>query len=190
MDSLEQQLGRYAAMTYPENRVRVGESIIVSIYSRMEVYVGSRCPASDVDDVVQEILINIAMALPGAPMVETERFIRWCHGIARNTVADYYEKKGRKTTPLLLTEEQWEHWIEASGVSEGLARWEQDELSLAMELLKRLSDKCRVLLWSRFVEEKPIGELADSMAQSYDAVRVAIQRCLDRARVILEDLPA
>jgi RNA polymerase sigma factor (sigma-70 family) len=190
MDSLADQLYRYDAMTYPENRVRVGESLIVAVYSRIAIYVGRRCPAAEVDDVVQDILVKIARGLPLAPIDSEEAFTRWCYGVARHTVADHHEKQGRKSTPLLLTEEQWEHWVETSGVGEGLDRWEKDELNLAMELLKGLSERCRHLLWSRYLEDAPIQELADTLGEGYDAVRMAIQRCLASARLILEDLPS
>jgi hypothetical protein len=77
-DSLEDQHRRYAAMTYPENRVRVEESIIPTVDSCRAVSGGRRCPASDADDVVREILIKIPTAMPRTPVVKAEQSIGWC----------------------------------------------------------------------------------------------------------------
>ncbi len=60
----------------------------------LEDFVRRRVPASDVDDVVQTVLVE-ALAAPARPR-DTEELRRWLVGIARHKVVDHHRRQSRE----------------------------------------------------------------------------------------------
>jgi RNA polymerase sigma-70 factor (ECF subfamily) len=66
------------------------------VAARLRPFVAHRVPSSDVEDVVQDVLVRMHRGLPN--LRDNDRFSAWMFQVARSAIAD----KGRKTTPAPL----------------------------------------------------------------------------------------
>lgn len=67
------------------------------LVERLRAFVARRAPASDVDDLVQEVLVRIHRR--GGELRDDERFGPWVYRIARNAVVDHHRR--RATRPVV-----------------------------------------------------------------------------------------
>jgi RNA polymerase sigma-70 factor (ECF subfamily) len=66
------------------------------VAARLRPFVARRVPASEIDDVVQDVLVRMHRGL--AELREDDRFAAWMFQVARNAIADVGRKRAR--TPL------------------------------------------------------------------------------------------
>jgi RNA polymerase sigma-70 factor (ECF subfamily) len=60
------------------------------VVAKLRSFVGRRVSASDVDDVVQDVLLRIHTRAAG---VDDARFGGWVYAVARNAITDHYRKR-------------------------------------------------------------------------------------------------
>lgn len=63
------------------------------VAARLRPFVAHRVPSSEIDDVVQDVLVRMHRGLPN--LRDDDRFSAWMFQVARSAIAD----KGRKTAP-------------------------------------------------------------------------------------------
>lgn len=63
------------------------------VATRLRPFIAGRVPATEVDDVLQDVLVRVQRGL--ADLREEERFAAWLFQIARNSVADHQRTRAR-----------------------------------------------------------------------------------------------
>lgn len=152
------------------------------IHRMLRDYVRRRVPESDVDDVVQTVLVE-ALASDRAPEEKGE-FRKWLTGVARHKIADHHRRSGRErpaelpdieTAPAPIEEHELARWAEdqakASKDGDATLRWmaregEGDKLEhiAAEEMLPAATVRQRVSRMRRWMKERWLAELAAAAA--------------------------
>jgi RNA polymerase sigma-70 factor (ECF subfamily) len=65
----------------------------VELEARLRPFLSRRVPASDVDDVLQNVFLRVQRGLPG--LRDDERFGPWVYTVARNAIADHRRDRAR-----------------------------------------------------------------------------------------------
>ena len=148
----------------------------------IEDFVRRRVPASDVDDIVQTVLVE-ALASPSRPHDEDE-LKRWLLGIARHKVVDHHRRRTRETTaeipdlpvgPAPIEERSIAEWAEKQAGGDGDAKstleWmaregegEKLEAIAAEEKVPAARVRQRVSRMRRWMKERWLAELAAAAA--------------------------
>ena len=164
--------------TFDEKRLLAGP-----VMRRMlEDFVRRRVPSSDVDDVVQTVLVE-ALASPARPHEEQE-LRRWLVGIAKHKVVDHHRKRSRETAtdlpdvpvgPAPVEARSLAQWAEqqagpssdAQSTLEWMARegeGEKLEAIAAEEKLPAARVRQRASRMRRWMKERWLAELAAAAA--------------------------
>ncbi|HEY5952662.1 MAG TPA: sigma-70 family RNA polymerase sigma factor [Kofleriaceae bacterium] len=64
-----------------------------AVAAQIRPFVAHRVPPSDIDDVVQDVVVRIHRGLP--ELRDDERFSAWMFQVARNAIADFHRKHAR-----------------------------------------------------------------------------------------------
>ena len=64
------------------------------VVDKLKGFVGRRVPASDVDDIVQDVLVRIHKR---SDDVTDDRFGAWVYAVARNAITDHFRKRAPTT---------------------------------------------------------------------------------------------
>lgn len=67
------------------------------VAARLRPFVAHRVPASDIDDVVQDVLVRMHRGLPD--LRDDDRFTAWMFQVARSAIIDSARKHGRAPVP-------------------------------------------------------------------------------------------
>lgn len=145
-------------------------------------YIRKRVPESDVDDVVQTVLVE-ALASDRVPSEKAE-LRKWLTGVARHKIADHHRRAGRErpaelpdieTAPAPIEEQELARWAEkqarASKDGDATLRWmaregEGDKLEhiAAEEKLPAATVRQRVSRMRRWMKERWLAEVAAAAA--------------------------
>lgn len=145
---------------------------------QVERFVRRRVPASEVDDIVQTVLVDALAS--ASPPDEEAAFKRWLMGVARHKVADHHRRKQRQPTTAELGEnlegdrpdvdardlsrwaarqtegseddERTLEWMAREGAGEKLAHIAEDEALPATMVRQRVS-RLRRFMRARWKEE-------------------------------------
>ncbi|MEZ4312528.1 MAG: sigma-70 family RNA polymerase sigma factor [Polyangiaceae bacterium] len=148
----------------------------------IEDFVRRRVPASDVDDIVQTVLVE-ALSAPARPQDETE-LRKWLLGIARHKVVDHHRRASRETAselpdlpvgPPPIEARALAEWAEKQAGGSGDARstldWmaregegEKLEAIAADEKVPAARVRQRVSRMRRWMKERWLAELAAAAA--------------------------
>ncbi|MFO0593472.1 MAG: sigma-70 family RNA polymerase sigma factor [Polyangiaceae bacterium] len=148
----------------------------------IEDFVRRRVPASDVDDIVQTVLVE-ALASSSRPQDE-EELRRWLLGIARHKVVDHHRRRTRETAaeipdlpvgPAPVEERSLAQWAEkqagATGDAKSTLEWmaregegEKLEAIAAEEKVPAARVRQRVSRMRRWMKERWLAELAAAAA--------------------------
>ncbi len=148
----------------------------------IEDFVRRRVPASDVDDIVQTVLVE-ALSSASRPQEEGE-LRRWVLGIARHKVVDHHRRRSRETAsdtidmpvgPAPVEERSLAQWaeeqagtnLEARSTLEWMARegeGEKLEAIAAEEKVPAARVRQRVSRMRRWMKERWLAELAAAAA--------------------------
>src|SRR4051794_11971391 len=77
-----------------------------ALTERLREFVARRAPGSEVDDLVQVILLKVKGGLP--TLRDDERFGPWVYKIARRTMIDEHRRRQRSPATVALNEEAQE----------------------------------------------------------------------------------
>ncbi len=171
----------------PEERTAACDEVIRTISPKLHLYLCSELEPAWVEDVHQEVLIGVATGLRGFRGTTEPEFWGWCFGIARHKVCDAVSRKQRtKERFISVDEEQLRRAVEVTAAGQALPQEEAAEVEEALFVLARLGEPCAGLLRLRYLVGLSLEAVGMAYALSPDAARMKVNRCLDRARELLE----
>ncbi len=184
MDGLHHLATRYRSSTDFVERLRLAEELFSALEPQLLLFVLSKVPPDSADDVLQETLRAMVVGLDGFNGASDAALWSWSYGITRRKIADHFRNPhyGRMT---LLAPEEIAEFVEASEAVLPLAAGERADLEYALNLLDASKPECRELLWSHYVLDMDYGDIAETKALKYDAVRMRVGRCLEEARALM-----
>jgi RNA polymerase sigma-70 factor (ECF subfamily) len=142
---------------------------------------------SDVDDLVQEVLLVVVRKVAGFQWRGPGAFRAWLRTILVHEVRDYF--CGQKNRPIATGGSDFQSWLDElespdSALSRRLDR-EHDEHVVASLLRTVQGDFARVT-WQAFLrhvqEGEPAGQVAEALGLSLNSVLLAKSRVLKRLR--------
>ena len=184
MGRLTDYVGFCLNATTLHDRRRFGEAVIEAIRPSLYVFFSQRCPPDSVLDVLQETLVTIATHLHNFRGQEDAQFWGWCYGIASNKLKQHWDRDKSHLTDSLDLEEV-RRVVEAMAEDRTLPPGMRLDVEHALKLLEFGQPPCRDLIWSFYVLDRDYQDLADAYGLSYDAVRMKIKRCLERAQELM-----
>ena len=173
-------------VTELHERVRFAEEIVVRVGPMLEAFVSGRCPAEAVEDIVQEVLTNIAKGASTFRGQTARQFWSWCYRIASRRVADHLRRRSNQPV-LSLDVEGIRRAVEATAGEAPISEEDLAKVEMALELLARSKPPCVEYLTLHFIEGLDYRELARSFGTTPNAMRMQIQRCLTLARELIEE---
>ncbi len=132
----------------------------------------SRLPASEVEDLVQEVFLTALKKLKS--LREPAAFAGWIASIARNRATDHL----RSSVP----QDEIDERIPASGADAS----ERAEAGRALAAIRSLPDTYRETLMMRLVEGLSGPEIAERTGLAHGSVRVNLHRGMQMLRHALE----
>lgn len=161
-----------------------GERIICEVQPELWRFLCYRGDQEMAEDVCQEALVAIANDLDKFEGTTDAQFWKWCYHIARNKLIDRIRREEVRSVTYLETETIWKV-IEATSSEEPLSPGDRIDLEYAMQLLKSVKPPCYDYLWTHYILQRDITEIARLFQVSYDAARMQIRRCLALAQSLV-----
>jgi RNA polymerase sigma factor (sigma-70 family) len=167
----------------PVEEVQVASAGFARLYTRhverIYRYVRSRVTSdADAEDITAEVF---AAAFAGLARYRQQGcFAAWLYGIARRSIAKYYEREARDARDTAVPPAE-----SGDDLLARVARTERQRMLMAK--VARLSEDERDLLHLRFAAELTYREMGDLTGRTEAAVKMAVHRLLDRLAQDLED---
>jgi RNA polymerase sigma-70 factor (ECF subfamily) len=140
---------------------------------------------TDAEEIVEEIFVQVFRDIGRYDGVQPP--CRWMLGIARNRIIDHYRRKGRKPVVELLFSQFDEQFarrlfnLEAQEIPD--AELERSELAVVVELiLSQLPPDYERVLRLRYLEEKPVKDLAAALKTTPKAAEALLYRARNTFR--------
>jgi len=155
-----------AAQRDPSGFAALYERNFYRVYAYVARRLGDRHAAEDVTaDVFREALAGIQkFEWRGAP------FAAWLLGIAARVVADYWKRSGREALP----------------VADAAVEPQVERSAMLFQLVDRLPEAQFRVIHMRFVEQKSIREIAETLGRSEGAVKQLQLRAIENLRAQME----
>lgn len=149
--------------------------LVDEVYEPLQRYVRRRCPADDVDDVLNATLLVLWRRVEEVP---ADRPLPWCYGVARRTLANERRAGDRRHRLHLRV-------AGAAGTS-GAYRWSDEADGHLQAALDRLPepDQELVRLWAW--EQLEPREIAEVLGATPNAVALRLSRLRRRLRADIE----
>ena len=164
------------------DRDRLSDEIFVQLEPLLRFMIYRKVLEQDEDDVLVEIMVAVAASLGTFKGSSHDDFMKWCRGIARHKVHDYYHsrKKTDRIEPV-PPEELW-LYVDESGP---LSAQDKLDLETAMKILNAKKPECYDFLWKYHIHDWDYDEIAEEAEMEYHAVVRRIERCLKLARKLI-----
>ena len=154
----------------------LAEKILNAILPDVHLFVLTKVPKQDVDDVRQDAVFAIALALYSFRGESRPEFFAYCYRITRASIAKYYRKRSRE--PQTYSDfEALLALIDEDAVNAHFTEVEKNDAREAVELLKRADPECFALLYSRHILELRLKEIGEDLGISENAARMRVNRC-------------
>jgi len=147
--------------------------------AKLRAFVERRVAASDVDDVVQDVLLRMHRSLHS--VADDERFGPWAYQVARSAIVDHYRKSAR-------------HPWAAEVAPEAAALGEDDDRTVEQQMaayvawfVAMLPSPYREALTLTELEGLTQKEAAEMLGVSVSGMKSRVQRGRERLRQSLED---
>ncbi len=177
-------VGVYQAATEVSQRMDVADAIVRAVGPESTAFLHRHCPKDQVEPLLNDILIAIALGLDRVRGKDEKQFWRWCYQIARNKLADLHE--GINADPTLpFDPKDLAETIEASATHTPLSAGERLDLEYALDLLRAAKPPCVGYLWDHYILGLDYTELGHLYGLSPDAMRMQVKRCLVLANELL-----
>jgi len=166
-------------------RLRLSDEIFVLLEPQLRFFIYGKVAPQDEDDVLQETMKAVATSLDTFNKSSHDDFMKWCRGIARHKVHDYYHSRkiGERMQPL-PPEELWP-MVDATAQTMPMSAGDKIDLADAMKLLTSRKPECYDFLWKHFITGLDYAEIAEELKVNYDAARMKIVRCLEVAQKLV-----
>ena len=152
-----------------------------------------RAPASDVEDLTQDILLAVVRSIHKFKQDSSLR--TWVHAIINNKLRYYYrQRKVRSRISHFSSVESGDDDTDAvdarveGGDNPTEVVAQEDENAIVLEALEELKDEYREVLYLRFTDELPFAEIAEHLNLSLDAVKSRYRRAVAAVRKKLRRL--
>ena len=143
--------------------------------------------ASDVDDLVQEVLLVVVRKISGFERRGQGAFRTWLRTILANRVGDYFSKQ--KHLPTATGDSDFLRRLdELESSDSALSRqWDREhDEHVAAALMQRVQGDFAPVTWQAFrryvLEGEPAGRVAEELGLSLNSVLLAKSRVLNRLR--------
>ena len=150
-------------------------------------------PASDVDDLVQDVLLVVIREVAGFERRRQGAFRAWLRTILANRVRDHF--RGQKYRPTATGGSDFQRWLdELESPDSALSRqWDHDhDVHVLKSLMQRVQGDFAPATWQAFrrhaLEGEPAVQVAEALGLSLNAVLLAKSRVLKRLRQELAGL--
>lgn len=169
-----------------EGDVSAKGELLDHVHQRLELWVTTRLSSSlrakvEPQDVVQETMLAVHRGLHGFEG-DDRAFLRWLFTIAENRIRDLVEHFGAK-------KRQRPDPVPHDQTTPSRAAMRNEMAVRVRDALTRLSEPHRQVIQLRRFEERDVGEIAEAMDRSENAVRVLYCRAIQALRAELgEDL--
>jgi RNA polymerase sigma factor (sigma-70 family) len=185
MTELIDLIRKYQAAKSWEEGEKWATEIYQLVAPELHAFIRGQCPPDDAADIEQETMLGIARGLARFRGKMNGQAWDFCYQVARHKLADYWRAHYRRRTVTLEQEELWRR-VDAARDWEPLSPEQRGRLEHAMESLKCSNPKCFDLLWRRYIHGYTHAELGAAHNKSEHAARMAVNRCLEVARTLLE----
>jgi RNA polymerase sigma-70 factor (ECF subfamily) len=146
----------------------------------LETFLARRVSPSDVDDVLQDVLVRV---LTGAPVREDERWASWVFTIARNAAIDHHRRRGRRPTDTLDDDVV----VDPSPVARDEEVLYAQAAACAASFVRELPEPYREALELTDLEGLSQRDVADRLGMSHSGLRTRVQRGRERLRELVSD---
>ena len=150
------------------------------VATQLRPFLGRRVAASEVDDVLQDVLLRVQRGLPD--LRDEERFTSWLFQIARNSIAEHQRTRARHPV------------MDASARPEAAADPEGDDREAARSLagcvsifVARLASPYREAVTLVELEGLTAREAAEMVGTSISGMKSRVQRGRAQLRRLFED---
>jgi RNA polymerase sigma-70 factor (ECF subfamily) len=144
-------------------------------------------PTSDVDDLVQDVLVVVFRKVGGFERRGKGAFRAWLRTILTNRVRDYF--RGQKYRPTATGGSDFQRWLdELESPDSALSRqWDHDhDVHVLKSLMQRVQGDFAPATWQAFrrhaLEGEPAVQVAEALGLSLNAVLLAKSHVLKRLR--------
>ena len=144
-------------------------------------------PASDVDDLVQDVLSVVVRRIAGFEWRGQGAFRAWLRTILANEVRDYF--RDQKYRPIATGDSGFQGRLdELESPDSALSRlWDREhDKHVAASLMRRVQDDFAPATWQAFrrhvQESEPAVQVAEALSLSLNSVLLAKSRVLKRLR--------
>jgi RNA polymerase sigma factor (sigma-70 family) len=164
------------------DRLRLSDEIFLQLEPLLRFMIYRKVLEQDEDDVLQEIMKAVAVSLDTFKKNSHDDFMRWCRGIARHKVHDYYHsrKKTDRMEPV-PPEELW-GYVDESG---SLSAQDKLDLETAIKIINAKKPRCYDFLWKYHIQAWDYDEIAEEKEMEYHTVVRTIERCLKLAQKLM-----
>lgn len=184
MDDLLQLIRMHRQARTADEAGEIAGAIAERVAPSIHLLVKGRCPRHLVEDVCQEAIVAVVKSLSSFEGESVSQFRSWYLRIAWRRLADQLRKPlTQRETPSDMDE--LNRLLEASTQRQPARPDELAQLAELLRVLVELGDRCWQYIRMRFLEGFKYSEIAEDEGLNPDAIRMQVERCLDRARCIL-----
>lgn len=183
MDTLIDLVKRFQRSSDPDEKLALADQVVVRLSPDLHLYITLRSQTQngllEVDDILQESLVGIAVGLEKFVGDSDKQFFGFCYGVCRHKIADALRKHGRISAHEFSGEELWEA-ILASESKEALT---PEERVFLREMLAEVRPPCLAYLVARYIDGMSFAEIRDEFGfSSEDVAGTTTRRCLQLAQ--------
>jgi RNA polymerase sigma-70 factor (ECF subfamily) len=184
MDDLLKLVRTFRFTTSLSEKQDLAEKIIHLTAPSLYVRIYASLPTDTAQDVFQETLKAVATSLKGFKGDTRKEFWAWCYRIAKNKLADHFRKQGSDRVFPMAPEDLLQ-MVERNAQDAPLTSQNRLDLQYAMDLLEAANPECARLLWNYYVIGLDYDDIAEETDSQYDAVRMKVGRCLEKAKSLV-----
>ena len=181
MGHLSELLREFRECQSLEERFELAERIVEHVITPLTQYIHSKGLGDGAEDVTQMTLLDLSRQLQDFRGATEREFWGWCYRIARNKIANWFREHARGPVVGLDPEVLWRA-VESSRTIDPLSPADLAQLHEAMAMLRAASPECYDALVQRYIFGLSFEEIGMAEGRRSDAVRMQVNRCLEKAR--------
>jgi RNA polymerase sigma factor (sigma-70 family) len=159
----------------PERLGRIIELLRPDLF----LFIYSRIPENDVEDVCHEILLEIIKGLHSFKGSKRRERYSWCFMLARAGIAKYYRKRVR-IPKLDLDFDELSRLIDQNAARAHRSEMDKRDAYEALEMIRKAVPDCAELLYERYILGLQLKEMGARRGISEDAAKMRLKRCDDK----------
>ncbi len=148
------------------------------VYNRVK----SKIPLQEAEDVTQDVFIAVARSLKGYK--QEARFNTWLYTIVNRQIADFYRRRGRRSSG----QENEVDLEVGESVASVLDSQEIDQKLLIQRALGTLPEHYQEIILMRFADGLTFNEIAEERQQSLEAIKSLYRRAIQAVRSAMNEV--